>query len=152
AMKIRAGSDDHAGFDRLVDEAYKTHYNDAKVLSKMGQLFQNNNQQEFAERYLKRAIELEPKDTQLLCLYCNTLFGLRKYRELLAATAPLKAEPKTRALASLLDGAAWIRMNRADKAVALLAEAYAAAPGQAEVADAFFDALVATGQRAKAEI
>ncbi len=147
ALKARAVTDDHPSFDHLVDEAFQSYKNDANTLSKMGQLFQDNNQNTLAIRFLTRAVELDPKTLQLLCSYCYSLLALRRYRELISATAPLFLNEKTRTVANLLRGLAWYNLNQSEKAEPLLAEAYREAPEQAEIAEAYFDILVATGKR-----
>jgi len=150
ALRARALSDDHPSFDRLVDEAYRVYKNDASALSKLGKLFQDNDENTLAARFLGRSLELNKKNLKTLCDYCSSLLALNQYRELISAAGPLFSNEETRSLANLLSGTAWHKLNRPEKAVPLLAEAYREAPDRPEVAEAYVDALLSTGQRSQA--
>jgi tetratricopeptide (TPR) repeat protein len=150
ALKARAITDDHTSYDRLVDEAFQTFQQDKQKLEKLGQLFQDNNENELALRFLTRALELDRQDLQVLCTYCNSLMACKKYKELIRAAAPLFGRDNTRALACLLTGVAWYNLNQLDKAVPLLAKAYRGAPDRPEIAEAYFDVLMAEGKESEA--
>ena len=150
SLKARALADDHCGYENLVEKAFQTFKNNADMLSKTGQVFLESNQSKLSLRFLSRARELNPQDMQLLCSYCSNLLALRRYRELLSAATPLFAQERTRALANLLSGTAWYNLNQPEKALPLLARAYHLAPNQPEIAESYFDALIACGKNSQA--
>lgn len=150
ALKARAVTEDRSRYERLVDEAFQTFKNDAGMLEKLGQLFLDNGQTQLAVRFLSQAVDLQPKNLQVRCSYCNCLLAMRRYKELIASTGPLVENEKTLTLANLLRGVAYYNLNLPYRALPLLEKAYIGAPDRPEVAEAYFDCLRRLGKDSQA--
>ncbi len=145
ALKVYAQGEERAKFDNLVEEAYKCYGSNAKVLGVLGKTFQSNSESELAFRFLKRAIDLEPKNVELLSDYCMTLLAQRKYVQLLSASKALEFDPQIKPLVLLLNGVANYNLHNTKKALEYLSSAYSTNYMNPEVAEAYYDALVQDG-------
>jgi|694.fasta_scaffold151512_2 tetratricopeptide (TPR) repeat protein len=150
ALKARMISDDPGSFYILVDEAFAKYKNDPKKLNSLGALFQQNNQNALALRFLKRATEAAPDNFEYLGNYCASLLAQKKYKQVIENAQTLYSNPQSKTSGALLLGVAYYNLNVPAKAIAYLSEAYAAAPTHAEIAEAYYDALMSNGRKAEA--
>lgn len=150
ALKARMISDDRASFDSLVNEAYAKYANDPKKLNSLGTLFQQNNQNELALRFLKRASEVDPSHAEYMGNYCASLLAQKQYKQVIENAKALYSNQQSKLSGALLLGVAYYNLNMPGTALPYLSEAYAAAPTHAETAEAYYDALIATGRKREA--
>ncbi len=150
ALRSRSVAHDSAGFESLAEEAFKTYHDNAKKLVLLAKSFQGSDQPELALKFFQRAHQLDPQVHKILSSYCAALLAKKQYAAVLIEVKPLLADKESSAFAELMSGIALYHLNAPEKALPLLQKACAANPTQADVAEAYFDVLLALGKRQEA--